>query len=292
MSTAQPKVNDSSFVVHPLFQLGEQKKYLVKEFIKIESSPIFPVHSNQDFRMVIDVLDTSGGFTLGYTFTTIEASNKRMKPHTIKAKSINGLKVLIHINKNGVITGFANVQQIKEQLNAALDKYTLDKAYRKNEEVAIKHLRLLLQTPNGYLSFIEPVLLFHQIYDKPIRTQKDFKPETKENLIGNTRFHGVMAIQLKEVDMHKGLATVNMEYTGNQEQVAKLVAPLAQQQLTELKGKEYKKENLPMIGKMKTSYVYNIIVSTGWPDHIYTKDVSMYIGKTTTKTTISLLASN
>src|SRR5688500_8563986 len=83
-SFAQTLLTDSSLIIRPKFKHGETKTYFVNEKYTIETSPLFPVKAEHDFKVTFTILDTTNGYTILYKTELIKTTNKRYLSESTK----------------------------------------------------------------------------------------------------------------------------------------------------------------------------------------------------------------
>lgn len=285
---AQTILTDSSLLIKPGFNKGDVKTYLVNEIATIESSPLFPVKSENDFKITFHVLDTTNGYTIQYKSELVRSTNKRYIRESLKAQLINGINLIYRLNKDGWVIELPNYMSEKERVIKKLDSILNKEELKKDDQAIAAKIRNVLEKDNGLEICLGPLLLFNDIYTKPIfRYRQDYHPMSTMNIFYRSQIPGTAILELLRKKDQTNSSTVTIDFTANRDSAAKYMTPSYQEAYMAIKGKPMKSS----ITEMKISYnrKYEVEHPSGTLIEISDKHVEFYLARTVRKTIMKLI---
>ena len=286
-SSTQPVITDSSLIIKPYFTPGESKTYLVTEECRMNFSFLLPVTTESQYKITFKVLDTTQGYSILYSVQTVKTSNKRMPLESFKAKMANNINFVYKLNKQGWVVDLSSFNETRQHLINAVDSLVAVEQLSERDRKAINYIRKDLEDDRAVEGFLKPLLLFNDIFTKPMfRNHKDYHAASRMNIFYKPTVPGTMIQELKEMNKKDSGAQVSVDFIGNPASMAKYANPIYQEVYEYISGKPLK--DSPAEIRNDSQRNYEVMLQSGWPAKIHDKLILVYIQKLTYQTIMIL----
>jgi hypothetical protein len=286
---AQTVLTDSSLLIKPGFNKGDVKIYLVNQKSTIESSPLFPVKAEHDFKITFTIIDTTSGYTIHYKADLLETTSKRYVSESVKAQLIDGLSLTYKLNKDGWLIALPDYRREQLRVIKKLDSIIGTDELKRDDKIIVTMIRKNLQKNDGLETCLAPLLLFNDIFTKPVfRYHKDYHPMSIMNIFYQPQIPGTAILELQREKGQFSSSIVTLDFVANRDSAAKYMEPRYHEAYYAIKGKPMKSS----INEMKITHnrEYDVSHPSGTPLSISDKHVEFYLQRSVTKTTMKLLS--